>query len=708
MPGGLLPDDDLYARLEVDVNASPEAIEVAWRALLKRHHPDVAGERRRRARPGEADQRRPRLAERSRRSAPATTRSALGLAPVTTQPARERPGARGFSPRGTRATATAAARARRSSTRVDLVRGDPAERLARFLARVEHLTPDELDRLAAAEPPPIAFLATVRRFLGAGRARPRSPTRRPSSSAACRPTDGPRSGCAKGCSASPRSSCWRRSSTTCWPSRSAGARATACCGPGTRAGPAAVRAQRRGRRSRSATGSRRSPTTSSPRSCARRRASTGPTGRGRTALDRDEDEALRISALLAERDVAAAVPVAGSRRRRRRACRRLAARLGHVTALRHAFPAPVYAGARGAVGRRDRVAQHEPRQPGRTSAGRADAGASRSGHRRGVAIGVRVCDPRLVDPLVAIPIAGLALALLAALVVMRRRGDEVDALRARLHDRDEPPAGIPPDDPLLDLLPVGLLVFDSTGRVARANDRAYGLLGTPAGRLPGRSLMETFLDARIERLLGELREGAAVSTDLRTGDGEPRQLVAAGDAARRRRARRRARGRDRAAPAPADPHRVHRQPEPRAADAAVDGQPARRDARARRRARRRPRADARADREDRGRDGPPRPDGQRAAGPRPDRGRQPAPARATTWTSGGSRTRRRSGSGCSPSGRASRSRWTSSPACPRSAATRPGSGRCSSTSSTTRSSSARRAARSGSRCGGTGTTPSRR
>ena len=43
MPGGLLPDDDLYARLEVGVDASPEAIEVAWRALLKRHHPDVAG-----------------------------------------------------------------------------------------------------------------------------------------------------------------------------------------------------------------------------------------------------------------------------------------------------------------------------------------------------------------------------------------------------------------------------------------------------------------------------------------------------------------------------------------------------------------------------------------------------------------------------------------------------------------------------------------
>ena len=59
------------------------------------------------------------------------------------------------------------ARGARRSTRPDLVRGTPDERLALFLARVERLTPDELDRLAAAEPPPIAFLATVRRFLPA-------------------------------------------------------------------------------------------------------------------------------------------------------------------------------------------------------------------------------------------------------------------------------------------------------------------------------------------------------------------------------------------------------------------------------------------------------------------------------------------------------------------------------------------------------------
>src|SRR5207342_195094 len=66
-------------------------------------------------------------------------------------------------PQAPRTQATAARPAR--AARPDLVRGDPTERLLRFLDRVERLTPDELDRLAAAEPPPIAFLATVQRFL---------------------------------------------------------------------------------------------------------------------------------------------------------------------------------------------------------------------------------------------------------------------------------------------------------------------------------------------------------------------------------------------------------------------------------------------------------------------------------------------------------------------------------------------------------------
>ena len=38
---------------------------------------------------------------------------------------------------------------------------DTAEALDRFLSRVADLTPDEIDRLACAEPPPIAFGATL-------------------------------------------------------------------------------------------------------------------------------------------------------------------------------------------------------------------------------------------------------------------------------------------------------------------------------------------------------------------------------------------------------------------------------------------------------------------------------------------------------------------------------------------------------------------
>ncbi|HXG39559.1 MAG TPA: DnaJ domain-containing protein, partial [Candidatus Limnocylindrales bacterium] len=44
MAGPIVPSDDLYARLDVDPDASFEVIEIAWRAQLKRFHPDVAGE----------------------------------------------------------------------------------------------------------------------------------------------------------------------------------------------------------------------------------------------------------------------------------------------------------------------------------------------------------------------------------------------------------------------------------------------------------------------------------------------------------------------------------------------------------------------------------------------------------------------------------------------------------------------------------------
>lgn len=145
-----VPDDDLYARLGVPVDASPEAIEIAWRGLLRKHHPDIAGpngldasKRINVARDWLAD---PDLrarydAERGagrrrgvRDGAPPRGTAGRWSAPVSTPPPRPRP-------------------------------PSVAERVAAVVDRVGRLDRDELDRLALAEPAPIAFLATLRRFV---------------------------------------------------------------------------------------------------------------------------------------------------------------------------------------------------------------------------------------------------------------------------------------------------------------------------------------------------------------------------------------------------------------------------------------------------------------------------------------------------------------------------------------------------------------
>ena len=76
-------------------------------------------------------------------------------------------------------------------------------------------------------------------------------------------------------------------------------------------------------------------------------------------------------------------------------------------------------------------------------------------------------------------------------------------------------------DPLDDLLPVGVLRFDAERRVCAANPRAHALLDIAPGRLVGRSVMETFLDLRVERFL---EEGGG-TTEVRVGAGEPRTVV---------------------------------------------------------------------------------------------------------------------------------------------------------------------------------------
>jgi two-component system, OmpR family, phosphate regulon sensor histidine kinase PhoR len=124
-----------------------------------------------------------------------------------------------------------------------------------------------------------------------------------------------------------------------------------------------------------------------------------------------------------------------------------------------------------------------------------------------------------VEPLTLIVLLGLGLALAAALLVIRRRDDQIDVLvteaaAAREAARATTPRAALAMDPADDLLPVGVLrVVD--GRVARANARSHGLLGIAPGRLVGRSVMETFLDTRIEALLAGIAPDGAATAELK-------------------------------------------------------------------------------------------------------------------------------------------------------------------------------------------------
>jgi curved DNA-binding protein CbpA len=145
----MLPTDDLYARLELPVDASPEAVEVAWRALLKRHHPDVAG--------SHADD----LAKRIN-----VAHDWLSDPELRARYDEERHPGRRRAP-GTRPGGATGPRRRAERPPAPRRPLEPAEAVERHLARVRRLNQDELDRLSLAESPPIAFVASISRFLSA-------------------------------------------------------------------------------------------------------------------------------------------------------------------------------------------------------------------------------------------------------------------------------------------------------------------------------------------------------------------------------------------------------------------------------------------------------------------------------------------------------------------------------------------------------------
>ena len=158
-PRPLLPPDDLYARLQLPVDASFEAVEIAWRALLKQHHPDVAGPT--------ADALAKRinvahdwLSDPELRARYDRERHFRKAAPVGIGGRRPPP------PPGPRSPARDGRVARPPTPRRPV---DPAHAIAQHVDRIRRLSEDELDRLSLAESAPIAFIATISRFLPADR-----------------------------------------------------------------------------------------------------------------------------------------------------------------------------------------------------------------------------------------------------------------------------------------------------------------------------------------------------------------------------------------------------------------------------------------------------------------------------------------------------------------------------------------------------------
>jgi curved DNA-binding protein CbpA len=145
-PRPVVPEEDLYARLEVPRDATFEAIEIAWRALLKRHHPDVAG--------GDGLD----LAKRIN-----VAHDWLSDAQLRARYDEERYGGELHRRRAPRAAAAAWPSGTHHVRRPAAI--TTAEALRRFLARVERLSRDELDRLSVAETTSIAFVASIHRFL---------------------------------------------------------------------------------------------------------------------------------------------------------------------------------------------------------------------------------------------------------------------------------------------------------------------------------------------------------------------------------------------------------------------------------------------------------------------------------------------------------------------------------------------------------------
>jgi two-component system phosphate regulon sensor histidine kinase PhoR len=137
-----------------------------------------------------------------------------------------------------------------------------------------------------------------------------------------------------------------------------------------------------------------------------------------------------------------------------------------------------------------------------------------------------------VDPWVLATIVFALLAIAAWQLAVRRGRDlqRAMALVTRTRAEDEHQAATRTEEradeaALRELLTTGVLRVDAVSHITQANAAAHTLLGRAPGTLRGRSVMEAFLDRRVEALLETARADGSATGEARLGDADGQTLV---------------------------------------------------------------------------------------------------------------------------------------------------------------------------------------
>ncbi|MEA2578434.1 MAG: fold, partial [Chloroflexota bacterium] len=132
-----------------------------------------------------------------------------------------------------------------------------------------------------------------------------------------------------------------------------------------------------------------------------------------------------------------------------------------------------------------------------------------------------------MDPLLVITLGLAAVSIVVGAIAIRngraynRSLAVIRRLRASAAQHDEEVArGGAEQAGLLQALDSGVLRVDGGLRVVVANPAAHRLLGRPPGTLPGRSVMEAFLDAGIESMAQTALGQGTARAELRRADAD--------------------------------------------------------------------------------------------------------------------------------------------------------------------------------------------